>query len=262
MRPLLKKLSLSLLGLVVLLPYTANAAAVVYDSRDYFAALATPKVVQNVNNLWTYHIGGANGALLSPALENYINPPGTNSTPLIGPLTTIGSNAGTSGYCPGQSAASFDGMWIHPGTSAPATVAFNAGQARHVDKVEIWAEGIANICLSNGISVDINSIIGGNSAQIGNFIFNASTDNNPDLNVRGIFNTYITDFDLAAGEQISFSFGNNGNFLYDHGNFRINIHTSDVVSSISTVSEPNIILFMGLSLVGMGILRRQRKDRK
>ena len=90
MKLLLKKITPPLLGGFILLPYTASAA-VVYDSRDYFEALPTPKVEQVAGNLWTYHLGDADGAFLSPSTVYYNNPPGTNFTPSIGPLTTIGS---------------------------------------------------------------------------------------------------------------------------------------------------------------------------
>ncbi len=106
------------LALAALITAAPAQAAAVYGLRDYFDSLGPTYPAQSATNLWTFHDGSHSGSLFTLGVGDYRGPTHPQQ---IGARVDIGTSGCTPGYCPAAPAttlATFDGVFVHPG-SAP-----------------------------------------------------------------------------------------------------------------------------------------------
>ncbi len=223
---------------------TSVQASVIYEMRDYLESLGAAYPVQTSNNLWTFQYGDHNGNMLVPSGANYVSSPYAYQQ--IGTLINNGDVA-QQGYGGAPSLPTFDGMFVHSGASSATAAIFHAPGVMNIAEIKLLSETIANGAAGNGFSVTVNAVIGGVTQYIGAFNFSYS-----DL-VETLYTP--STLSLQAGDMIEILYGNNGSYLYDHGNVNAFI-TTGAASSIAGVPEPGSL---ALLLAGAGILAVRRK---
>ena len=231
----------------------ASTQAAVFDMRDYFESLPSPYPVQSSSNLWTFQVGSHTGSMISPNGDSYHG--GELAPQQIGLLVNTGGNGCTSGFCPAlpsTTLATFDGVFVHPGPSASTAAVFHASSAMQISKIELQSEMIVNGSNGNGFNVTVNSVLGGVTNTIGTFVFDYPST------LTSFISTIYTpaSLTLQAGDMIEILYGNNGSWLYDHGNVNAQITTGPAVSP---VPEPEIYAMMSLGLGLLGWAGRHKK---
>ncbi|MCB1998580.1 MAG: PEP-CTERM sorting domain-containing protein [Rhodoferax sp.] len=220
--------------------------------REWFEAFPGNYPVQSETDTWTFRAGGANGALIPSNGANYRMLSPTNYQQ-IGALVDTGTHGCTSGFCPGSPAttrATFDGVFVHSGSSTATSAVFRADSAMTLDEIQLWSEGVVNANNGNGFAVSISAIVGGLTQSIGSFNFSwATTQNAKDERL------YAPGLSLAAGDLVVISYGNNGSWLYDHGNVDVVLRTS-AADDTNSVPEPSAA---ALALAALGLLGVQRR---
>lgn len=244
--------ALALLGCL-----SGNAGAATQSLRDYFAALGPNYPVQSLQNDWTFHDGTHTGSLIAPMGANYRDPV---SVQQIGALVDVGSSGCTSGFCPADVAttlATFNGVFVHPGSSSPISAVFHAHEALQLDELRLWSETVGNGNNGNGFDVVVRAIINGVSQNIGSFTFDyASTSTAKDEHV------FAPGLILQAGDLVEFVFGNRGSYLYDHGNVEVRLSASAVGDpGGNDVPEPATALLVPVALVALRLAGRGRRAR-
>lgn len=230
---------------------SGDVLADTYNLRSYFESLPGTYPIQSATNQWSFYAGSASsGALLPPYGADYYNYPNVFYQQ-VGALVDTGTSGCTSGYCPANPAttlATFDGVFVHPGSSTPTSVVFRADSDTTVTELKLWSETVGNGSSGNGFDVTVRSFTNGGYQGIGSFAF----DYGSTLSAfnETIFNSPVT---LAAGEYIEISYGNAGSYLYDHGNIDVTITTG---IGAAPVPEPETY---ALLLAGLGLLGAARR---
>lgn len=233
---------------------TNSVQAAVFDMRDYFESLPSPYPAQSSSDLWTFQVGNHNGSLIAPLGDSYYAG-GSLLPQQIGMLVNTGQLGCTPGFCPSSpstTVATFDGVFVHPGPSTNMAAVFHASSAMQISKIELQSEMVQNGNNGNGFNVTVNSVLGGVTNTIGTFVFDYSSTLN------SFMNTIYTpaSLTLQAGDMIEILYGNNGSYLYDHGNVNAQITTGPAVSP---VPEPEIYAMMGLGLGLLGWVGRRKQ---
>lgn len=244
------------IALLSLSLFSVNVTATTYDLRSYFSSLPTSTYpTQSATDQWTFYSGNAiGGSLIPPVGANYYY--GVSTFQQIGFLVDTGTY-GCVNNCPASTLATFDGVFVHPGSASPTSVVFRAQTAQTVTELKLWSEMVLNGHLSNGFDVTVRAYTGGGYQSIGSFMFNYPTTTSTYLET--IFSSPIT---LGAGEFIEISYGNNGDFNYDHGNINVFVTTGTTgttgVEAGASVPEPGTytMILAGLGLLGFAARRQ------
>lgn len=102
--------------------FAGNALADTYNLRSYFASLSNPYPTQTASNQWSFYAGSAvGGVLISPLGANYYGP---ETYQQIGALVDTGTN----GIAGPTLNATFDGVFVHPGSANPTSVRLSRRQ--------------------------------------------------------------------------------------------------------------------------------------
>lgn len=184
--------------------------------------------------LWQGRTGSRTGALMTPSASNWSSPSLSFATPLIGPLTSPGSDNGAAGP------ATFSGAWVHPGSGVPAYLVFSPQSALLVGGMTIRSELIANGLSGNGVRISVEAYIGGVTTSLGTITL-TGTDDRTD-----VFSLPVPVI-MQPGDSLSMVVDDNGSYLFDHVNF----------NAVVTVPGPGTGIAM-LTAVGMGLGRRRR----
>ena len=204
------------MSVVASLVTASNAMAATFELRDCFES--PPLSEQSANNLWTFHSQDHNGAMLPLGYE----PTGYGNHAefeLIGPVILSGDLAWVSVWSGPESVPTFDGVFMHPGTTNATAVVFHAPKAMSISEIKLWSEGVGDsgYVRCNGFSVTVNSVISGVTKQIGSFTFSF-----PSM-VETIY-THST-IALQEGDMIEILYGNNGDNWGDQSNVNVFIVT-------------------------------------
>jgi hypothetical protein len=228
----------------------ANAQANLVSLRAYFDSLpATSYGAQTGSEIWTFQVGDANGALMTPTADSYVNV----ATQSIGSRVTAGERGCSEGYCPADPAttvATFGGVFVHPGEYTTTAAVFHAKSALVIDDIRLWSEMIGNGNRGNGIRVDVLATVSGVSQAIGSFA--VTHDGTLTLKDEHVYATAMT---LQVGDTLSFLYGNNGAWYFDHGNIEVRLNSHTLAS---TVPEPGGLTLLALGLVGLALTRNGR----
>lgn len=185
-------------------------------------------------SLWQGRIGSASGSLMTASSTSWTNPSGSFSTPLFGPLTTIGSDNGAAGP------ATFDGVWAHPGSGVDAVLVFAPLSPTQVGQVIIHAEMILNGLSGNGVNIETRLIQGSTSTSLGQFYVSGPNDRLETVALPAVTT-------LMPGDKIAVHVNDAGSYLYDHVNINV---------EISPVPAPAAGLALGMGLLGLARRRR------
>lgn len=242
----------TVLAAAVLALTGAAANAGTYSLRSWFDAYPGHYPAQSETDTWTFRAGGAGGTLIAPSGANYYGP---ETYQQIGFAVDAGTNGCTPGFCPANASttlATFDGVFVHPGSATPTSAVFRADAAMRLDEIELWSEGVGNSNVGNGFAVSVSAVIGGVSQDIASFVFTwASTLTTADHRL------YTPGLLLGEGDKLVISYGGNGSYLYDHGNVQAVLRTSAADGGGGSVPEPSAALLAGAALGLLGLQRRR-----
>ncbi len=166
----------------------------------------------SASNEWQGRIGSATGALMTPGLTAWTTPGVQFSVPLIGPITSPGSDSGAAGP------ATFDGLWVHPGSGVDAVAVFAPQSAVDLAGVRVRSELIGNGLSGNGVRILAFLTVGGITTQIGSHavLGGTSVEQTDDFLLPGT----VT---LNPGDTLAIHFNDNGSYLFDHVNFNATV---------------------------------------
>lgn len=207
------------------------AQAEILDLRQW---LDTNGFASNVaTNTWQGRRVDAAGALMAGG-SAWISPGFPVNTPLFGPLTSPGSDPGAAGP------ATFNGVWMHPGSGTPAAAVFAPQSPVWAGGVSVHWEFIANGLSGNGIRLSVQATIGGVTSNLGSPIVLTGSDDRTD------FFALPSVIQMQPGDSIAVIFDDNGSYLFDHLNFN------------ATIGIPAPGAAAGLLVVGLAATRRRR----
>lgn len=187
-----------------------SAHGAILDMRAWIDANGF--VNNSASNEWQGRIGSATGALMTPSATNWSTPGVQFSVPLIGPLTSPGSDNGAAGP------ATFDGMWVHPGSGVDAVAVFAPQEVLDVGGVSVHSELIANGLSGNGVRITAFLTRSGVTTPLSGvgILVGTSSDQVDNLTLPSITT-------IGPGDYIAVHFNDNGSYLFDHVNFNINV---------------------------------------
>lgn len=186
-------------------------------------------------NEWQGRRGSATGPLLTGDAASWYTPGVQFSVPLIGPLTSPGSDGGAAGP------ATFNGMWVHPGSGVDAVAVFAPQSPVDIAGVNVRSELIGNGLNGNGVRILAYLTVGGVTTQIGGagVLAGTSVEQTDAFLLPGT----VT---LNPGDTLAIHFNDNGSYLFDHVNFN------------ATVIIPAPAGVMALGGAGLACVRRRR----
>ena len=198
--------NLFLVGAVVGALVVPGASASMTNFREWVDSNGLN--TNSTGNLW-YGTTGVGGPLMVAGGGSWVTPAVQFQTPLIGPITAPGSDNGAAGP------ATFDGLWVHPGSGVPAVLVFAPQSDTLVGIVNVHSELIANGLNGNGVTINVITNIGGVETDRGTTTLGGTSSDQLDLFSLGQPQT------LQAGDTISIVFGDRGSYLFDHVNFNV-----------------------------------------
>lgn len=222
--------------------------AEVFDLRDYFETLDYSQA-QVASALWTAHYGSAEGSLLPAAGSKY----GYNS-PIytqLGALVDAGDTAWNGSFGYGAAVTpTFDGLFLHPGSSAASSVAivFTAQDTVWLEGVTVNTEMVVNGLAGNGVDIVVSQVRAGVTTSLDSYVVSG-----PNRSDRSI-SFGATPLMFAAGDRIIIDVGPNGSNLYDHVN--IDVRTTAVAVPVPE-PETYALMLAGLGLIGF-VARRKK----
>ena len=225
-----------------LIAASSSSQAAALSLRDYMETVDFSQA-QTAGEMWTGHVGDANGVLLPSTGTNYAYAgPWYNN---FGPLIDIGQ----AGWGSGAYAPSFEGVFVHPGFDAANStdLVFTAQEAITLTGVTVFAEMVYNGASSNGLDVEVRHIRGSTVTSVGSFSFGG-----PNLTTQSF--SFGAGLAFAAGDRVEIDVGANGSYLYDQANINVEL------SAAAPVPEPETYALMlaGLGVIGFVARRRQR----
>lgn len=189
----------------------------------------------SASNEWQGRIGSATGALMTASAASWGTPGVQFGVPLIGPITAPGSDNGAAGP------ATFDGLWVHPGSGVDAVAVFAPQAPIDVTGLSVHHELIANGLSGNGVRFIAYITQSGVTTQLGaEVVFGGtSVDGVSDFTLPGV----VT---LNPGDTLALHVNDNGSYLFDHVNFDVTV----------TIPAPGTLGVAGL--FGLAAARRRR----
>ena len=218
-------------AILVGIAVTASAHADVNNMRDYYVGAGF--AAQTGSEDWVVRYGGHDGALMGSA-GSYFAGPYQHSTPIFGPILNVGDYAGW------WHGATFEGLFIHSGPGISLHAQRNFSEGTSLRGLTVQTEMVLNGSSSNGIVVDVFTIISGVRVHRGGFSFfysDSQTDHAVDFGGDVLF---------AAGDRVEIVYNDNGSFLYDHANTNV---------ILNVVPAPATFALLG----GLAIVPRRRR---
>jgi hypothetical protein len=159
------------------------------------------------------------------------------NTPVIGPLTSPGSDNGAAGP------ATFNGAWVHPGSGIAAVAVFAPQSPVWAGGMSVRWEYIANGLTGNGVRATVQATIGGVTSTLGGpILLTGSTDRTDTFLMPS---TVL----MQPGDTLAVILDDNGSYLFDHVNFNATVVIPTVPASAG---------LLGAMALGM---RRRRPTR-
>lgn len=207
------------------------AQAEILDLRQWVDANGFTNNV--ATNTWQGRRIDAAGALMAGG-ASWTSPGFPSGTPLLGPLTSPGSDPGAAGP------ATFNGLWVHPGSGTAAAAVFAPQTPVWAGGVSVHWEYIANGASSNGVRLSVQATIGGVTSNLGSPIVLGTVNDQTD------FFALPSVIQMQPGDSIAVIFDDNGSYLFDHVNFN------------ATIGIPAPGAMAGVLVIGLAAARRRR----
>jgi hypothetical protein len=210
------------------------AFADITNFRDWMDANGV--ATNSTSNTW-YGTTGVGGSLLAPVTNSngsYWSGQFAGGTPVLALAANVGSYAGAAGP------ATFNGSWIHTAPSVATVLVFQPSQATYATGMNVRSELIANGLSGNGISISVSTVIGGVTTNRGTTTLVGTTADQLDFFA---FGSGVT---LGVGDKVMISFGDRGNYNFDHANF----------NAWLAVPAPGALAL----LAAVGLLSHRRRD--
>jgi hypothetical protein len=220
------RITAAIIGLLA----AGTAHADIDNMRDYFVGAGFG--TQSGSEAWTVRHGGHDGSLLGSA-GSYFAGPYQHGTPIFGPLLGIGDYAGW------WHGATFEGLFIHAGPGISLHAQRNFSEATTLSGLTVQAEMVLNGSASNGMDVDVFTIIDGVRTHRGGLTFFHTT-----VATEQAFD-FGGEVQFGAGDRVEVVYSDNGSFLYDHGNTNVILNVVPAPASCA--------------LLGIGFLGRRRR---
>jgi len=186
---------------------SSTALADITNFRDWMDANGV--ATNSTSNTW-YGTAGIGGSMLAPVTNSngsYWAGSYASSTPVLALAANVGSWTGAAGP------ATFNGSWVHTGPNVAAVLVFQPSQTTYATGMNVRSELIANGLSGNGITITVSTVIGGVTTNRGTTTLAGTTADQLDFFA---FGSGVT---LGAGDKVMISFGDRGDYNFDHANF-------------------------------------------